>query len=199
MKPVGDKNTYGRSGFYLHDSTKGYTHGCIEADTEIFDHLINYRGEVDTIPLRTEERIYGKKPLTLLFITYIIFSIPGCTNMQENHSLYIRGVSAKYNINDIISFVLVNTNLTKAIYGIGVEKKIDNRWKEYTPNVEGKVYKPEYRLRAIKPKEEKYLSWNPKKTPLHYRAQKGEYRFVIFYQMENQKFRQQYSTIFHIE
>jgi len=26
-------------GFYLHDSTKGYSHGCIEVDTLIFNHL----------------------------------------------------------------------------------------------------------------------------------------------------------------
>lgn len=28
-----------RGGFYLHDSTKGYTHGCIEVDTRFFARL----------------------------------------------------------------------------------------------------------------------------------------------------------------
>ena len=32
----------GRSGFYLHDSTKGYTEGCIEVDSGIFDVLRNF-------------------------------------------------------------------------------------------------------------------------------------------------------------
>jgi hypothetical protein len=29
-----------RGGFYLHDSTKGYTHGCIEVEGAFFDRLI---------------------------------------------------------------------------------------------------------------------------------------------------------------
>jgi hypothetical protein len=28
-----------RGGFYLHDSTKGYSHGCIEVDSRFFDRL----------------------------------------------------------------------------------------------------------------------------------------------------------------
>lgn len=31
-----------RGGFYLHDSIKGYSHGCIEVDTKIFGHLRKY-------------------------------------------------------------------------------------------------------------------------------------------------------------
>lgn len=31
-----------RGGFYLHDSIKGYSHGCIEADTKLFVHLRKY-------------------------------------------------------------------------------------------------------------------------------------------------------------
>jgi hypothetical protein len=31
-----------RGGFYLHDSTKGYSHGCIEVDTKIFKYLRDY-------------------------------------------------------------------------------------------------------------------------------------------------------------
>ncbi len=34
--------TYGRSGFYLHDSTKAYTHGCIEVEKRFFDDLRLY-------------------------------------------------------------------------------------------------------------------------------------------------------------
>ncbi|WP_226662379.1 DUF2778 domain-containing protein [Microbulbifer aggregans] len=32
-----------RGGFYLHDSVKGYSHGCIEVDTKIFEHLRSYQ------------------------------------------------------------------------------------------------------------------------------------------------------------
>jgi hypothetical protein len=35
-------NTSHRSGFYLHDSTKGYTHGCVEVDTAFFPALRDY-------------------------------------------------------------------------------------------------------------------------------------------------------------
>jgi hypothetical protein len=31
-----------RGGFYLHDSTKGYTHGCIEVEGAFFDRLIRF-------------------------------------------------------------------------------------------------------------------------------------------------------------
>lgn len=31
-----------RGGFYLHDSTKGYSHGCIEVESNLFIHLRNY-------------------------------------------------------------------------------------------------------------------------------------------------------------
>jgi len=31
-----------RGGFYLHDSTKGYSHGCIEVETKIFLQLRNH-------------------------------------------------------------------------------------------------------------------------------------------------------------
>ena len=30
----------GRSGFYIHDSTKGYSHGCIEIEGAFFNHFI---------------------------------------------------------------------------------------------------------------------------------------------------------------
>ncbi|WP_299436010.1 hypothetical protein [uncultured Rhodospira sp.] len=30
-----------RGGFHLHDSTKGYSHGCIEVDTKFFDRLLD--------------------------------------------------------------------------------------------------------------------------------------------------------------
>ena len=36
----------GRNGpFYIHDSTKGYTHGCVESCGELLDDLINYRNQ----------------------------------------------------------------------------------------------------------------------------------------------------------
>ena len=35
-------NMYGRGAFYIHDSHKGYTHGCIEVDSRFFNRLINY-------------------------------------------------------------------------------------------------------------------------------------------------------------
>lgn len=34
-----------RGGFYLHDSTKGYSHGCIEVETRLFSSLRNHHKE----------------------------------------------------------------------------------------------------------------------------------------------------------
>jgi len=47
-----------RSGFYIHDSHKGYTHGCIEAQHEFFNHLYDF---VNSNP---------KKKLMLLGVDY---------------------------------------------------------------------------------------------------------------------------------
>lgn len=35
----------GRGGFYIHDSTKGYSHGCIETETRFFDDLYEKYGK----------------------------------------------------------------------------------------------------------------------------------------------------------
>ena len=41
LEPVSG-NMYGRHSFYIHDSHKGYTHGCIEVDGTFFNRLIDY-------------------------------------------------------------------------------------------------------------------------------------------------------------
>lgn len=43
LQPLSGTNTYGRSNFYLHNSTKGYSHGCIECSNSIYNVLIQYR------------------------------------------------------------------------------------------------------------------------------------------------------------
>ncbi|HBT73570.1 MAG TPA: hypothetical protein DEB37_15385 [Lysinibacillus sp.] len=42
LSPIKGTNTYGRSNFYLHDSHKGYSHGCIEVGKGFFPKLIQY-------------------------------------------------------------------------------------------------------------------------------------------------------------
>lgn len=46
LQPKDEKgNTHQRdlSSFYIHDSEKGYSHGCHEVETELFDKLQEYR------------------------------------------------------------------------------------------------------------------------------------------------------------
>ncbi|HEY4935434.1 MAG TPA: RHS repeat-associated core domain-containing protein [Puia sp.] len=44
LNPLPGTNLYGRDGlFYLHNSTKGFSHGCIECSPGIYNVLINYR------------------------------------------------------------------------------------------------------------------------------------------------------------
>jgi hypothetical protein len=45
-----------RGGFYLHDSTKGYSHGCIEVETRIFPVLRSYHSTTNnsTLILKVE-------------------------------------------------------------------------------------------------------------------------------------------------
>jgi hypothetical protein len=47
-----------RGGFYLHDSTKGYTHGCIEVEGRLFSILRNHH-------------IMTKKQTLTLKVTYV--------------------------------------------------------------------------------------------------------------------------------
>lgn len=42
LNPSSSTNTYGRHSFYIHDSHKGYSHGCIEVGAGFFPKLINY-------------------------------------------------------------------------------------------------------------------------------------------------------------
>jgi Protein of unknown function (DUF2778) len=42
LTPLSTTKTYGRSGFYVHDSTKKFTHGCIEVEASFFDELRAY-------------------------------------------------------------------------------------------------------------------------------------------------------------
>lgn len=42
LSPDSGTKTFGRSNFYLHNSHKGYSHGCIETTTRFFSKLINY-------------------------------------------------------------------------------------------------------------------------------------------------------------
>lgn len=45
-----------RGGFYLHDSTKGYSHGCIEVETSLFKYLRDYhsRSKKQTIIIQVK-------------------------------------------------------------------------------------------------------------------------------------------------
>ena len=43
LEPMAGTNTFGRSNFYLHNSSKGYSHGCIETSTTIFGYMIRYK------------------------------------------------------------------------------------------------------------------------------------------------------------
>jgi len=43
LNPLPGTNTYGRTNFYIHNSSKGYTHGCIEIESAFFNKLLDYR------------------------------------------------------------------------------------------------------------------------------------------------------------
>ncbi|HAB15662.1 MAG TPA: hypothetical protein DCE44_04345, partial [Verrucomicrobiales bacterium] len=43
LEPDSGNKMYGRGDFYVHDSDKGYTHGCIETESRFFSKLLEYR------------------------------------------------------------------------------------------------------------------------------------------------------------
>ena len=48
-KVTGAKNTErDNDSYYLHDSQKGYTHGCTEVEAKLFDKLNEYRNNGNT-------------------------------------------------------------------------------------------------------------------------------------------------------
>ena len=51
LMPLKGTNTFGRTGFYFHDSIKGFTHGCIEVDSFFFDRLLEYQKSHSSINL----------------------------------------------------------------------------------------------------------------------------------------------------
>ncbi|HYH15752.1 MAG TPA: tlde1 domain-containing protein, partial [Flavisolibacter sp.] len=52
LEPMKDTETFGRDNFYLHDSVKGYTSGCIETDNAVFGQLMKIRGKQSSIKLK---------------------------------------------------------------------------------------------------------------------------------------------------
>lgn len=51
LTPDSSTKTFGRTNFYLHDSTKGYSHGCIEVEHSLFDRLLRVRNKFTKIAL----------------------------------------------------------------------------------------------------------------------------------------------------
>jgi RHS repeat-associated protein len=49
LEPQKGTNTKNRGSFYLHDSTKGFTHGCIETESGLFDQLKDYQKDNKSI------------------------------------------------------------------------------------------------------------------------------------------------------
>lgn len=47
-------NSYGRDNFYIHNSTKGYSHGCLEVGSGFFPKLIEYAQHYNTIILKVQ-------------------------------------------------------------------------------------------------------------------------------------------------
>jgi hypothetical protein len=64
LAPENPKATHGRGGFYIHDSTKGFSHGCIETERNFFADLRAWMG-TDSF----KRRSWSKKKLTLS-VTY---------------------------------------------------------------------------------------------------------------------------------
>jgi hypothetical protein len=54
LDPDPQTNTQGRYAFYLHDSQKGYTHGCVECEQDFFDILLDYQKENNLIEVQVD-------------------------------------------------------------------------------------------------------------------------------------------------
>ena len=52
LEPEAGNQMFGRGGFYIHDSSKGFTHGCIETESAIFILLTNYMRQNGSIDVR---------------------------------------------------------------------------------------------------------------------------------------------------
>jgi len=60
-----------RDGFYLHDSTKGFSHGCIEVDTAFFRALRDYANAKKNKEQHVAVKVdYGSESLTKGISTY---------------------------------------------------------------------------------------------------------------------------------
>jgi len=63
IDPKKGTDTHGRGGFYIHDSSKGYSHGCVETEQSFFDQLIKFREagnkSIDFVIKYTGDTTYG--------------------------------------------------------------------------------------------------------------------------------------------
>lgn len=62
IETIFDQKNRGRDGFYLHDSTKGFSHGCVETDGNFFQRLRDYVA----LPLKTR----GPKARLYVLVKY---------------------------------------------------------------------------------------------------------------------------------
>jgi RHS repeat-associated protein len=64
LQPRPGTKTRGRGGFYLHNSAKGYTHGCIETCDQLLEQLIRVRNsgatQIDVIVDYSDTTTYGR-------------------------------------------------------------------------------------------------------------------------------------------
>ena len=60
-----ETNAFGRNGFYLHDSAKGYSHGCIEVDIDFFTDLRKFIKNTTKKKLNLEVKYPNPKASTL--------------------------------------------------------------------------------------------------------------------------------------
>lgn len=67
LSPVGRNKAPHRGGFYLHDSKKGFTHGCIELDRRFFPLLRQYAAERGNKSWLSLEVAYGASATTYGF------------------------------------------------------------------------------------------------------------------------------------
>lgn len=71
LQPLPGTNTHGRTGFYAHDSHKGYSSGCVEIEPEFFNSLRRYWdgsrswSRAPTLRRYWDGGTYGLKPYEL--------------------------------------------------------------------------------------------------------------------------------------
>ncbi len=180
----------GRHNFYLHNSTKGYTHGCVETCDSLYSRFSAYHDSglrgIDVLVDYTTNSTNGgtartaMKSARSLFVFFLVAALPisfafGGTKSQDcgrSCLVEIDGLSPQYSAGSLVRVSIRNTSKHRLDVNVAIEGLESQSWTEVT----GSVSDPQHALSKmlilspIKAESALFLAFDLCATPMIIKA-----------------------------